>query len=120
MEARQLYLTLIFATLPRSAGVAWLVVKISRLWNWRPPRTYSVLSVTWSVYRLWTSEAEGVSGFRPQGWVVWLQFAVSISAVILTVALGTKLAFGKLLWTAPDREPTLLGLELNKPEVPPT
>ena len=117
MAARQLYLILIFTTVLLSPGVAWVIVKISRSWNWNPLRTQSALGVTWILYELWVREAVvAVSGFHPHGRLVWLGFAVQTSAVALTVVLGTKWAFGEVLWTAADHEPTLLRLGLDRPE----
>lgn len=67
------------------------------------------------IYYSWTfAAATQLSEFHPHGRLSWATIAVWVVASLVTVATGTKRAFGKVPWTGPEHDSGITTLGLNK------
>ena len=84
--------------------------------DWKPARTVSAWMGTWFLFDLWNQAAGRVSGFHPQGRLLWVAFVVWVVTVIQAIAWLTETTFREVLFGTPDREPRMISLGLRRPE----
>lgn len=114
MNPRDLYVLLVFASVPLLGVLDWLIRQLAPSWKRKPPSQRPPFWAAWFAFELWDHAAQHASRFSPPGRFKFIIFIGWLLVVLVGYARITDQPLRKVLWDPPERDSGIVTLGLTR------